>query len=39
MREDFLVGGDVFIRWWVIDGQPGQYMATMVDIGHLNNNQ
>ena len=31
MREDFWVGGDVFIRWWVIDGQPGQYMATMVN--------
>ena len=39
MREDFWVGGDVFIRLWVIDGQPGQYVATMVDIGHLNNNQ
>ena len=39
MREDFWVGGDVSIRWWVIDGQPGQYMATMVDRGHLYNDQ
>ena len=39
MREDFWVGGNVFIRWWVIDGQQGQYMAAMVDRGHLNNNQ
>ena len=39
MREDFWVGGDVSIRWWVIDGQPGHYMATMVDRGHLYNNQ
>ena len=39
MREDFWVGGDVFIRWWVIDGQPGQYMTTMVDRDHLYNNQ
>ena len=39
MREDFWVGGDVFIGWWVIDGQPGQYMATIVNIIHLYNNQ
>ena len=39
MREEFWVGGDVSIRWWVIEGQPGRYMTTMMDRGHLYNNQ
>ena len=41
MRFDFfslcwweIMQDDNFIRHWVIEGQPGEYMETMVNRGH-----